>query len=94
MPKRIVTAWCERSEGPGWTNDLVWLIEDDGTGKLSQRALQPDEQSPWMKWLFPVCKEAHDTFMRAVQRSTEVKEVVVRLPLSDLALSNLLKASK
>lgn len=68
---RLVTAWCERAVGPGWTNDLVWVVEADEAGHLSQRALQPYEQSPEVKLLFPVCEEAHKTLVRAVLKETK-----------------------
>ena len=50
--ERVVTAWAESCSGPGWANQLVWVLVQDREGKLRLEALQPDEQSGDMQAIF------------------------------------------
>jgi hypothetical protein len=35
----IVTAWCEHCKGPGWVNDIVWVILRTQQGELVQESV-------------------------------------------------------
>ena len=52
--EHIVTAWAEHAAGPGWANLPLWLLIQDGDGKLRIDWLQPDEQSAAIVALFGV----------------------------------------
>lgn len=41
----IVTAWAETCSGPGWVNQVVWVLIASRAGALRVEALQPHEQS-------------------------------------------------
>lgn len=46
--EHVVTAWCERCRGPGWSNRLVWvLLREDGTcNTCTLRRALPTETEP------------------------------------------------
>ena len=47
---------------------LVWVIfRDRATGEISMSSIQPEEQSPEMMLLHPVCCVAHESLMRTVE---------------------------
>jgi hypothetical protein len=48
----VVTAFAQRASGPGWSNTPLWVIIQDGDGKLRRECLQPDEQSHTMMLLY------------------------------------------
>lgn len=65
----IITAWAEYCSGPGWTNQIVNVLERDDSGRLTLRALQPEEQMAEIKALFGVSATAADSMTEAVKRS-------------------------
>lgn len=64
--REVVCAYAENASGPGWANSLIWVIERDGNGRLHQRAIQPEEQTPEMETLFQVCAASHRALTKAV----------------------------
>lgn len=65
----IITAWAEYSNGPGWSNSLVWVLRRDGNGKLYMDAIQPPDQSRDMVTLFNVAAASANALTAAVERS-------------------------
>lgn len=68
---RIVCAYADAPNGPGWSNQLIWVISRRDDGSLIETALQPDEQTPEMVTLFRICQAAHDALCRAVETATQ-----------------------
>ncbi len=64
----IVTAYPEHAEGPGWRNELIWIVVRVN-GDLREVCLQPDEQTDEMRSMFRVCEAAHATMKVAVERA-------------------------
>ena len=58
-----VTAWAERSSGPGWSNTLLWVIVRDQSGKLREECLQPEEQSRAVFTLYDTAAALHKALM-------------------------------
>lgn len=56
--KRIVTAWAENCSGPGWKNQIIWVLIQEVSGLLRQEALQPEDQTAGMRALFNVSDSA------------------------------------
>lgn len=71
----IMGAWAEAPSGPGWKNQLIWVvIYNSATGQHRVEALQPDKQTMEMLSLFKVCLAASKELIRAVKnRYHEVK---------------------
>jgi len=69
----IVTAWPESVSGPGWANRLIWVLVQDGNGKLRRECLQPDEQTSEMLSLFAVAAAASNAITTAV-KATIIEE--------------------
>lgn len=72
-PPRIICAFAENHSGPGWANSLIHVIERDANGKLSERWIQPEDQTPAMAYLFHVSAAAHTSMTEAV-KNTERKK--------------------
>lgn len=49
--EKVIHAWAEKCKGPGWSNDLVWLLVQGTDGRLRQESLQPHEQSDEIRLL-------------------------------------------
>ena len=49
---RVVTAWAEHASGPGWSNQIVWVIIRDAQGRLREEGIQPENQTHGMRALF------------------------------------------
>ena len=71
---RIVTAWAEHATGPGWSNQLVWVLVRERTGGLREEAIQPEDQTTEMQTLFWVCEAATKALTAAVERATRISE--------------------
>lgn len=71
--EHIVTAWPECASGPGWANQIIWVIISDGDGKLRQESIQPEEQSRGMVRLFSICATAHREFLATVRNTVNKK---------------------
>jgi hypothetical protein len=82
MPKQaeqVICAWAERASGPGWSNEVLWyIVRDPTTGQLTQRALQPGQQSDDMRTLFDVSASVSKSLKRAVEDHLH-RESVVKL---------------
>ena len=65
----VVTAWAERASGPGWSNQLVWVLIRERGGKLREEAFQPCDQSDGMYELFNVCAAATESLTAEVKRA-------------------------
>lgn len=62
----LVTAYAEAAAGAGWRNPVVWVITRARTGELVEHAIQPDEQTDTLRWLFPVSKSITTRMVAAV----------------------------
>ena len=54
----IVTAWAENVNGPGWSNQLIWVLIRERGGKLREEAIQPSDRTEAMATLHDVCAVA------------------------------------
>lgn len=63
----IICAWCEYASGPGWANAPVWIIVQDGDGKLRRECVQPDKQGKLLHQIYPLCAEMHSLLLRALE---------------------------
>jgi hypothetical protein len=74
MPKEtIVCAYAQPASGPGWGNSPLWYIVRDGNGKLTQKCLQPDEQTAEIALLYRISSEVHNAMVYAVEKATAKK---------------------
>lgn len=64
----VITAWAEYANGPGWSNQLIWVLVQAAAGKYRLEALQSEEQTPRMRALFGVCAEASTSLTGIVER--------------------------
>jgi len=62
----ILTAYAERCSGPGWVNQLYWLVVRDPTGEIRQVAIQPEDWTKELDALFPWVSLAHSQVMGAL----------------------------
>ena len=62
----IVTAWAEYVSGPGWSNQLVWVVIRTPDG-FREDCIQPEDQTPEMKWLFSISSAANRSMVAAVK---------------------------
>lgn len=69
--EHVVCAFAEHATGPGWANQPIWVIIQDGDGKLRRECLQPEEQTPEMRTLFNVSVAANGAMTAAVRRKLE-----------------------
>lgn len=56
---KIITAYAESANGPGWANSPLWLIVLGEDRALRQECVQPDEQTKEMLALYSVSEAAH-----------------------------------
>jgi len=64
---RVVTAWAESASGPGWANQLVWVLVRDRMGALRIKALQPREQTSDMRAIYGYSAMATRDMVMAVE---------------------------
>ena len=65
----IVTSWAENCSGPGWSNQVVWvLICSRGCMNYRIESLQPDEQSVGLKYLFNSSSVISKEMLQEVER--------------------------
>lgn len=64
---RIITAFAEAASGPGWGNQPIIVVTDNG-GKYELEYIQPDEQTAEMMTLYQVSEAAHLAMTAAVRR--------------------------
>lgn len=65
---RIVTAWAEACSGPGWQNNIVWVLIHGGDGRHRVEALQPGEQGEEILSLFEFSALTSARMLAAVER--------------------------
>lgn len=75
---RVVAAFAEPASGPGWANTPLWLIIQEGDGKLRRECLQPDEQSEGMRLLYATAAAVHGALVREVETLTRVRKAPKR----------------
>lgn len=68
---RVVTAWAESANGPGWANQPIWYLVEDDLGKRTVECLQPQEQTSEMRTLYAFSQVAHLAMTKAVRRFLE-----------------------
>lgn len=51
---RIESAWSENCSGPGWNNQIIWVLVRDGGGGLRLESIQPDERTEQMAVLHDI----------------------------------------
>jgi hypothetical protein len=54
----IVTAWSENCSGPGWSNQLIWVLVREPGGRLREESIQPGERTEAMATLHNICAAA------------------------------------
>lgn len=64
---RIVTAWAEHCDGPGWRNDIVWILVQPRNGELRIESVQADEQDTRIRHLFRLNALASAEMLAAVR---------------------------
>lgn len=68
----IVAVVAEPASGPGWANTPLWVIVQDGNGKLRRECLQPMEQSEGMRLLYATAAEVHCAMVREVESACAI----------------------
>lgn len=59
--KHIVCAYAEYASGPGWSNSPLWVIVlNRTTGEMTTECIQPADQTPVIRALFPISAPMHD----------------------------------
>ena len=76
---RIITAWAEHSEGPGWRNSLVYVLIEGADGNLRIEGLQPNEQSYNMGILFNVSAVISKELTECVRRAITDEQILLNL---------------
>lgn len=70
MSERVIAAWAEKCSGPGWANEVVWVLRQEDGGRLYLDAIQPPQQSVLMRSLFAVSAIVAEDMRRAACRQT------------------------
>lgn len=65
---RIVATHCEHCAGPGWSNEIVWVVVQSIGGALRMESIQPSERSFAIATLMDVCATADMSMVLAVKR--------------------------
>lgn len=63
----IAAAWCERCSGPGWSNDIVWVLVQSKDGELRVDSMQPHEQQLGIETLHPMLAVGTEQLLRRVR---------------------------
>lgn len=64
---RVVATRCEYVSGPGWSNELVWVVIQEQGGNLRMEAIQPGERTSEIALLMDPCAAADKAMMCAVK---------------------------
>lgn len=64
---RVVTAWAENASGPGWSNEIIWVLVRERGGKLREVAIQPEERSNGLALLHNISATVSQEMVWAVQ---------------------------
>lgn len=67
--ERIITAFAESANGPGWSNSPVFVIVQAINGELRTECIQPEDQTRSMISLYPVSQAAHLSMVNAVAKA-------------------------
>ena len=70
----IIAVVAEPANGPGWANTALWIIVQDGHGKLRRECLQPDEQSDGIRVLYATAAAVHGALVREVEALTRKRK--------------------
>jgi hypothetical protein len=73
-PDRLIAVVAEPASGPGWANTPLWIIVQDGNGKLRRECLQPDEQSDGIRVLYATAAAVHGALVREVETLTRKRK--------------------
>ena len=71
----VVTAFAQVANGPGWSNTPLWVIVQDGNGKLRRECLQPEEQTEVIHLLYALSNTMNAQLTNEVERIMRVKKV-------------------
>lgn len=63
----VVTAYGETAAGPGWSNQPLWVILRNSSGRIRQIAIQPEQQTADMIALYAVSNVVHRQMAAAVK---------------------------
>ena len=66
--ERVISAHAEPADGPGWSNQAVWVVYRDKNNKLREFAIQPNDQTPGMHALYRISAEVHRQMKAEVER--------------------------
>ena len=77
--RKILAAWGERVSGPGWSNELVWVLSQDTApgpefGRLRIDAIQPEDQTRELRALLGASAELNGCMVRLVAEAMRAKE--------------------
>lgn len=64
---RVVATHCEYASGPGWSNEIVWVVIQEQGGKLRMEAIQPKERTSEIALLMETCAAADKAMMHEVK---------------------------
>ena len=73
--EHVVTAYAQRAAGPGWANTPLWVIIQDGNGKLRKECLQPEQQSGDIYLLYGLSDTLQGLLVNEVERLLRARKV-------------------
>jgi len=65
---RIVTAYAEHADGPGWSNRPLYIIVRNQSGELREECLQPEEQGAEVAAFYDIAAVVNKEVVGAVRR--------------------------
>ncbi len=67
--ERIVCAYAQKSNGPGWSSKPLWVvIEDKRNGRMREECVQSGMQSDDMLAVYDIAAEVNETLTEIVKR--------------------------
>lgn len=72
---RILGAWGETANGPGWGNQLIWVTVLDAQGSVQLRSIQSSEFSDEMLVLHKVSEAASKALSGAISRKYRMETI-------------------
>ena len=66
---RVLCAYAERVNGPGWGNSPLWVFVENRIGTIRCECLQPMEQSLTVLTLYGIAEAVHKALMDGVAKS-------------------------
>ncbi len=70
--ERIIAAWAERANGPGWANTPLWFIIQKNDGSFRQECLQPEFHTPAISLLYNISNEVNQTLISELNKIISV----------------------